>query len=596
MPPVRFHPHRLFRIALAVSLSLCPLLFFLWSWRWPLVGDASLMHYIGFLIERGWAPYRDLGDMNMPGSYLVELAAMHLFGMGDLAWRCFDFTLLATASASFFAIASRTAFSNPSQRSRSNRSLAPPSPAPSPQAKTSPGSSASNKISGCDQAWLAGLFSASLFILIHGRDGLAEAGQRDLTMAVCLIAATAFLFLGVRGRAVWPAACFGLFSGVALTIKPTTLPLTVVQLALAIYAVGRGNSAQTDAQPSRRSPLAFATSASIATLIAPAIVLAFLLREHALTAFLAGFGRDGAVTYYAGLGHRPLGYILLHSISPLLPLDVLWLAVVALNLADKARAAFDWECAALLAGVLFGLANCILQARALPYYRYPLLVFLLPLMALDFTRALYPAPELSAPPIAASTRPGAPFIAASPRWVGSRVATKVLATLALAFAGFFLAPQSAILIHRYRWWETDFITSLEANLNALGGAQLSHRIQCIDTNSGCGNVLYRMRLEPTDGVLSDFFLFGPGDAPILRSTREHFLRDLEASPPRVLVVTSHLYLDELENYGKLSRWPAFAGLLASRYTLQTEWSPTRTARWWSREETPVSYRIYVLRP
>ena len=36
-------------------------------------------------------------------------------------------------------------------------------------------------------------------------------------------------------------------------------------------------------------------------------------------------------------------------------------------------------------GVLFGLLNCILQQRALPYYRYPLLAFLLPLIALDLT-------------------------------------------------------------------------------------------------------------------------------------------------------------------------------------------------------------------
>src|SRR5258708_5715515 len=98
------HPARLFHAALAASLTVSALLYFLWSWRWPLVGDASLMHYIAFLIERGWAPYRELGDMNMPGSYLIELAAMHLFGTGALAWRLFDFTLLALASASFFAI------------------------------------------------------------------------------------------------------------------------------------------------------------------------------------------------------------------------------------------------------------------------------------------------------------------------------------------------------------------------------------------------------------------------------------------------------------------------------------------------------------
>jgi len=103
-PGVLSFPLRLFRIILAASLTLSALLYFLWSWHWPLVGDASLIHYIAFLIERGWAPYRDLGDMNMPGSYLIELAAMHLLGPGALAWRLFDFTLLAAATAAFFSI------------------------------------------------------------------------------------------------------------------------------------------------------------------------------------------------------------------------------------------------------------------------------------------------------------------------------------------------------------------------------------------------------------------------------------------------------------------------------------------------------------
>jgi hypothetical protein len=184
-------------------------------------------------------------------------------------------------------------------------------------------------------------------------------------------------------------------------------------------------------------------------------------------------------------------------------------------------------------------------------------------------------------------------------WVGSHQIARLLALAALAFAGLFLAPQSAILIHRYRWAQTDLITSLEQNLNALGGPSLSGHIQCIDTNSGCGNVLYLMRLESSNGVLSDFFLFGSSDAPAVRQTREQFSSAILAHPPQVIVVTSRLYLgdpDDYENYTKLDRWPALATFLESRYTLHTEWTPTRPERWWSREEKPAAYRIYVLRP
>jgi hypothetical protein len=476
----------------------------------------------------------------MPGSYLIELAAMHLFGMGDVAWRLFDFTLMGAAGVSFFVI------------TRSTRAVQ-------------------------RDGWLAGLYAACLFILVHGRDGLAEGGQRDLTMAVCLMVATAFLFVAIRRDWPWAAVAFGLFSGAALTIKPTALPLTVAQLLLAVYVLRKGG--RQDESPNRRW-LRPAVAAILGYLVAPGVALVFLLREQALTAFFANL--HGLVLYYSGLGHRPVGFLLLHSISPLLPLVLLWFAVLALRRQpmDWERATLGWERAALGCGALFGLVSYLVQARGFPYYRYTLLIFLLPLMAVDFTQASQT--QLS-------------DLLRTTAHIRRNKAAQWLALAALAFGGFFLAPQSAVLIHRCRWWETDFISSLEQNLDALGGQRLSGHIQCIDSISGCGNVLYRMRLEPANGLLVDFPLFGTEDVPFVRQTRERFAAAMNASPPEVLIVTSALYVDGPGDYRKLDRWPAFQSFLADEYMLQTEWSPSRTARWWSREETPASYRIYVLR-
>ena len=354
-------PARLFRVALAASLSVSALLYFAWSWRWPLVGDASLIHYIGWLIGRGWAPYREIGDMNMPGSYLIEMAAMHLFGMGDLAWRLFDFALMAAATASFFVI--------------TRRAGAPSFAAPSRRV-------------GPEDGWLAGLFAACLFILVHGRDGLAQGGQRDLTMAVCLVAATAFLVHSVQRRSAMSAAAFGLLSGIAFTIKPTAPLLTVAQLALALYVVRA--PARSEYEPRKSGDSAFLLPAALAYPVAPAIVLVFLLRERALAAFFATL--HTLVPYYASLGHRPLSFILLHSISHA--------ASAGSRLAGSACAAAPAEGAprefrrvALLLGVLFGAVNYLVQARGSPYYRYTLLVFLLPLMAVDLTRAFRCSPR-----------------------------------------------------------------------------------------------------------------------------------------------------------------------------------------------------------
>jgi hypothetical protein len=549
---------RLVRLGLAASLSLSTLLALVWSWHWPLVGDASLIHYIAFLIERGWAPYRNLGDMNMPGSFLIELAAMHLFGMGARAWRLFDFSLLALASAAFFAILNR-----PSGR-QNDRTMGRGN-------------------------WFAALFASALFALIHLRDGLAQGGQRDLTMAVCLLGATAFLLTALRGRSRWAGAAFGLLSGVGFTIKPTTALFTVAQMLLAAYWLRRSNrgpaheKAQSDS--GHRAIIGVFPAAAAGYLIAPGVVLLFLLRENALAAFFAGF--HGIVPYYASLGHRPLTYILVHSVSPVISLVILWIVALALYRTPllQPRSAPQWldpdlvKVRAMLAmGVLFGLINCIVQARALPYYRYPLLAFLLPLMALDLTTIC--------------VRSGA-------RTMREQTG-RVLAAAAILVGSLFLAPQSAVLVHRYRWGQTDFITSLEQDLDRLGGPHLSGHIQCIDSVSGCGTVLYRMRLEPSTGVLSDFLLFGavtdpPTTPAIVRDTRSQFAAALLANPPQVIVVTSHLHIDGPDGYRKLDRWPAFEILLADDYTLSTEWTPTRTNRWWSREELPAGYRIYVLR-
>lgn len=535
----------LIALVLCLSLTVSALLAAAFSVHWPLVGDASLIHYIAFLIERGWSPYRQLGDMNMPGSFLVELAAMHIFGPGALAWRLFDFTLALAASAAYFAI------------------LRP-----------------ANLPRGASRifSWLAPIFASTLFFLIHTRDGLAQGGQRDLTMAVALVSATAFLIRSIRRDSRTAAAAFGLLSGLAVTIKPTAILLTGLQIVLAIRAT------RSSARPTRRLPLA---PAALGWTVAPALSLGFLLREHALHAFLQGF--HGIVPYYSSLGHRPLAYILQHSLSPVLPLVLLWLACLLLHRRTYPSADTILVRYILLSGVLFGVLNCILQQRALPYYRYSLLAFLLPLIALDIV-------EVSAPgrtqPISSAQPPKSP----------RQQTAQILAVAALAFGSLFLAPQSAILIHRFRWQQTDMLDSLQHTLESLGGPALSGHIQCIDSVSGCNTVLYRMRLEPATGVLSDFLLFGnttdrepPEAIPVLRDTRIQFAAALTTHPPDVIVVTSHLHITGPDDFGKLSRWPWLSSWLDTHYTLATEWHPTRPERWWSREELPASYRIYTLR-
>jgi hypothetical protein len=515
---------KLLRLAIAASLLVSTLLFVLWSVHWPLVGDASLIHYIGFLIAHGRAPYRDLGDMNMPGSYLIEMAAMKILGGGALAWRIFDFSLLATAATAYSVITRRA-------------------------------------------GWFATIFAACLLALIHGRDGLAQGGQRDLTMAVLLLAATAVLFIAVHRRAWWGVAGFGLLAGIAFTIKPTALPLSLSQLLIAawIMRIPSPMSQERDMGHPVLHPVWTVFWAALGMLFGPLIAFAFLLQQGSLQAFWIGL--HTIVPFYESLGHRPLGYLLQHSVSPLIALVILWLAVLAL-----ARPKLDWRRGMLLCGAAFGLVSYLVQARGWPYYRYPLLAFLLPLLAIDFTSALSLLES---------------------RFLRAKLAAG-LALAALCAGGFWLGPQSAVIVHRIRWRQTDLISSLEQNLNRLGGPALSGQVQCIDWFSGCGTTLYKMRLLPATGVLADFLLFGPANEPAVQQSRAQFNQAF-THPPRVIVVTSYLQPSGPDHYQKLALWPELQAFLTSRYRLDTDWTPTRTERWWSREEYPAGYRIYVLR-
>ena len=227
--------------------------------------------------------------------------------------------------------------------------------------------------------WLAALFAACLFILIHGRDGLAEGGQRDLTMAVLLIAATAFLFVAVRRNSLWSSAAFGLLSGIAITIKPTTLPLTLVQTrrSLSRRYCGAGRIARTPPTPLPSAlPLAYSSllsspssSCCVSTPSPPS--------SPASTA--------SSPTTPASDTPARLTSCCTASLRCCLWSWSGWPCSHSEPSASTSPARLGTHRCSL-AGVLFGLSTASSSAR-LPYYRYPLLAFLLPLIALDFAHA-----------------------------------------------------------------------------------------------------------------------------------------------------------------------------------------------------------------
>ena len=465
--------------------------------HWPLVNDAAQFHYLCFLMDHGMAPYRDVIEMNLPGTWMYNSLVMHTLGPGALAWRCFDILLMAAMSAAMIAIAW------PYDR-------------------------------------FAGIFAAAFFVLYHGRDGTGETGQRDLVIAVLMMAACAFLFHAVRRRIAWPAFFFALCSGLACSIKPTPLPFACALLVLGAIALRYRH------EPVLRTAL-FAAGGFLASGL---IVLAFLIHEHAVAAFFSS--AHVMLPYYATIRQC------LHFMLRMLASSSIWMIAALIAVVTILRRSWHtFEEIALLSGIFLGLVGYFAQGKGNTYHRYPMLAFLLLWGGIQFMLAL--------------------------RKRGTqRIAGAVGILIAVVLAPLYTAE--AIRTS----WNEDYIHGLTADLNTLGSTQqLSGEVQCFDTPAECDTTLYRMQLMQATGLAYDYWIFGPADQPAIQYSRQKFWKDLEAHPPQILIFGTGLYPKANSGYAKLDQWPQFGEYLRAHYTLRNDRSFRHGIY------GPLAYRIYV---
>jgi hypothetical protein len=74
----------------AFSAAVCFAFALLDSLRWPLIHDAAIMHYIGWLVIQGKALYADIFDMNLPATHFLHYVLTRAFSDSDLAFRLCD--------------------------------------------------------------------------------------------------------------------------------------------------------------------------------------------------------------------------------------------------------------------------------------------------------------------------------------------------------------------------------------------------------------------------------------------------------------------------------------------------------------------------
>lgn len=471
------------------------------------------MHYVVFLIGKGWVPYKDIVDINLPGTYGVEWVAMHLFGTGSLAWRLFDISLGLTIGTTMTVIAW------------------PEDP-------------------------FAGPIAGAIFFLIHGRDGMNELGQRDLTMTMLLMISTALLLSFLRKQRTSRLIAASTLAGLAATIKPTAAFFWMTMLAYVLASHARIRQPQWHIW--MRAILPF--------FLAPAVAIAYLADHNALGAFwnIA----TGLIPLHNQLLRFPNHYFLLHLFpSTLLPILGIWLLCIAIrrhNLSDLFR---DPEMLLLL-GVLCGLLSFFLQRKALPYHRYPADAFFILLACISFCTAL--------------------------REKHSSRTLKIVAATGLLFVTLITGPQCLLRSRKLHASPNDFSSLLQRDLTRLGGSALNRNVQCIDFTAGCITTLYRMRLEQSTGFLYDCYLFQPDTNSVVRRYREGFWERLTATRPEVLILSDH-DCGHFNNFQKVNRWPVLASFLQDQYILYKEIRPPDMIRWASNAVPPYRYRIYLLR-
>ena len=528
----------LFRAALSAVLVACMASFAVCSWRWPLVGDAPLMHYCVFLMQHGFAPYRQIIDLNQPGTFATEAAVMSVLGKGALAWRVWDLLLLAATGVAMAAICGR-------------------------------------------QRWFPALFAGATFALIHGRDGLINTGQRDLLMAALLLASCALLTAAVRGGDGAPgrgaerkpsrerygvSLPAGLCLGAAAAVKPVAVVFAPVLLLMTVWELRR-----------KRRQWGWHGALIAAGVLLPLFAsLLFLAHERVLTAF-AGLMTQLA-PYHASLWRLAPGALLGRSVSSvLLPLFCLWLPLL---LAERQWRSFEDR--VLLVGFLFGVASFCVQGRGYPYHRYPSEVFLLLLSARAFDSVLWH---------------GIP--SAGPSLVGRRL-LQGCAVAGLAFGALIVTPRSLWEIAHFDGQHDPFGDPLRADLLQLSRASpdgLNNKVQCLDMAGGCVATLYRLGLVESSGLLYDCYLY-PAVEPEGTQTAERdryrllFAQALVEGAPQAVVVSSDECGPPDFAYHKLSRWPWLRAYLGAHYTLVREEMPRELERWGGRPMLPYGYRVY----
>src|SRR2546422_4321934 len=138
---------------------------------------------------------------------------------------------------------------------------------------------------------------------------------------------------------------------------------------------------------------------------------------------------------------------------------------------------------------------------------------------------------------------------------GALAASLVAALVLLGAKGLEAAPATW-------WWDRErTVRALEADLRARLAP--GDTVQVLDTTEGGLHALFRLGVREPTRFLYDFHFFHDENTPVVRALRAELIRDLDARPPRVIVVFERGW--PAGGYERVARFPALAARLRERY-------------------------------
>jgi hypothetical protein len=223
------------------------------SLRWVSLHDTPILMYVGFAMDKlGKYPYRDLFDMQPPGTHLLHAAVYHLVGHSELGLRLLDVAVILAIQAGLVVL------------------LWP-------------------------FGWIVGATAAAAYALQVLGYGPKEAFQREHLAMLPLVASLVIAFR-VRANLVARALVIGLLHGIMSSIKPTLVVSLPIVLAGMFMDEAMPRAAGGERGRPRTGGLAFVLG-GIAALAGVAVVWQQIFHALAAHGAMAGF-REVARDYW----------------------------------------------------------------------------------------------------------------------------------------------------------------------------------------------------------------------------------------------------------------------------------------------------------